>query len=76
MLTELLLGLGFNSLSMSSISLPVVRAEIANIHMATAKRFARKVLKMGSASEIQALLRERYETRGTLKHLKSPAVKT
>ncbi|MCH8204272.1 MAG: phosphoenolpyruvate--protein phosphotransferase [Candidatus Hydrogenedentes bacterium] len=75
-LTELLLGLGFNSLSMSSISLPVVRAEIANIHMATAKRLARKVLKMGSASEIQALLQERYTNRGTLKHLKSRAVKT
>jgi len=75
-LTELLLGLGFNSLSMSSISLPVVRAEIANIHMATAKRLARKVLKMGSASEIRALLQERYDTRGTLKHLKDRAVTT
>ncbi|MDK1020785.1 MAG: phosphoenolpyruvate--protein phosphotransferase [Candidatus Hydrogenedentes bacterium] len=70
-LTELLLGIGFASLSMSSISLPRVRAEIANIHLATAKRFARKVLKMSSASEIRALVEERYESRGTLKHLQT-----
>ncbi len=70
-LTELLLGMGFASLSMSSVSLPRVRAEIANIHLATAKRFARKVLKMSSTSEIQALLEERYEGRGTLKGLQA-----
>jgi len=75
-LTELLLGLGFNSLSMSSVSLPIVRAEIANIHLATAKRFASKVLEMTSASEIEKLLQERYDSRGTLKHLQSSVGKT
>lgn len=69
-ITELLLGLGFQSLSMSSVSMPAVRAEIANTHLATAKRLARKVLGMNSVSEIQALLHERYESRGTLKTLR------
>ena len=48
-----------------------MRAEIADIHRATAKRLARKVLKMSSASEIRALVEERYESRGTLKHLQT-----
>ena len=74
-LTELLLGLGFTNLSMSSISLPIVRAEIANIHLATAKRFARKVLGMASASEIKQELQKRYERRGTLKRYRKPAAK-
>ena len=71
--TELLLGLGFEALSMSSVSLPIVRAEIANIHLPTAKRLARKVMEMSSASEIEALLQERYKTRGTLEHLRKPS---
>lgn len=73
--TELLLGLGFESLSMSSVSLPIVRAEIMNIHLATAKRLARKVMDMKSASEIQKLLQERYTNRGTLEHLRKVAPK-
>ena len=71
-MTELLLGLGFDTLSMSSVSLPAVRAEIANIHLARAKRFARKVLSMSSAQEIRALLQKRYEDRGTVEQLRKP----
>ncbi len=67
MLTELLLGMGAQSLSMTGASLPMVRAEIANTKMPAAKRLARKVLDLGSASEIRALLQDRYEQRGTIK---------
>jgi phosphoenolpyruvate-protein phosphotransferase (PTS system enzyme I) len=67
MLTELLLGMGAQSLSMTGVSLPMVRAEIANTKMPTAKRLARKVLDLGSASEIKTLLEDRYEQRGTIK---------
>ncbi|PCJ59813.1 MAG: phosphoenolpyruvate--protein phosphotransferase, partial [Candidatus Hydrogenedentota bacterium] len=67
MLTELLLGMGAQSLSMSGGSLPMVRAEIANTKMPSAKRLARKVLDLGSASEIRSLLEDRHEQRGTIK---------
>jgi phosphotransferase system enzyme I (PtsI) len=72
-LTELLLGMGLNSLSMSSVSLPLVRAEIANTHMPTAKRFARKILGMGSVSEIRAEIDKRNARRDTINRLKRHA---
>ncbi|MDY0033785.1 MAG: phosphoenolpyruvate--protein phosphotransferase [FCB group bacterium] len=64
--TEILVGLGIDSLSMSAVSIPMVRAEIANIRMNVAKRFARRVLKMGSESAIKKLLYKRYKSRHTL----------
>ena len=67
LVTELLIGLGFDSLSMSSVSLPRVRAEIANTRLSSAKRFARKILSTGSASEIHSILLRRRESRGTMK---------
>lgn len=69
LLTELLLGLGFRSLSMSGVSLPLVRAEIANTHLPTAKRFARKVLGMSSVQEIKEALQGRCERRDTVSKL-------
>lgn len=66
MLTELLIGMGVTSLSMSSVNLPMVRAEIANTHLPTAKRLAKKVLDMGSVSEITLFLQERHMSRDTL----------
>ena len=65
-LTELLIGMGVTSLSMSSVNLPMVRAEIANTHLPSAKRLAKKVLDMGSVSEITQFLRERHISRDTL----------
>jgi phosphotransferase system enzyme I (PtsI) len=66
MLTELLLGLGARSLSMSSASLPMVRAEIANTKIPSAKSLVRKTMDIGSVSEINALLQNRAETRNTM----------
>ncbi len=70
-LTELLLGLGFRSLSMSSASLPAVRAEIANTHIPTAKRFAQKVMALETTEQIRDQIRQRYEQRDTLGRLRS-----
>ncbi len=64
--TEILAGIGVDSLSMSAVSIPMVRAEVANIRMRVAKRFARRVLKMGSESAIKKLLYKRYKSRHTL----------
>lgn len=63
LLTELLLGLGIESLSMSAVSLPQVRAEIVRTSLTKAKRLASRVLKLGSEAEIHALLQRRLEER-------------
>jgi phosphoenolpyruvate-protein phosphotransferase (PTS system enzyme I) len=63
--TEVLLGLGVDSLSMSAVSIPAVRAEIANIRLQLARRLARRVLAMGSATEIKKLLHKRFRSRRT-----------
>lgn len=70
MYTELLLGMGLRSFSMSAVSLPLVRAEIANTKLTMAKRFANKLLRMGSCSEISAALVQRYENRATRKRIR------
>lgn len=64
--TEVLIGLGVTSLSMSSVSLPQVRAEIAGIDYNEAKSLAVDIMKMGTAEEIKALLRERYLRRQSM----------
>jgi phosphotransferase system enzyme I (PtsI) len=69
-LTELLIGLGFRALSMSSSALPAVRAEIVNTHVATAKRFAKKLLTLSSSAEIRDLLAQRNTERDTLNCLR------
>jgi phosphotransferase system enzyme I (PtsI) len=67
--TEILVGLGVDSLSMSAVSIPTVRVEVANIRMRVAKRFARRVLKMGSESAVKKLLYKRYKSRHTISRL-------
>ena len=64
--TEVLLGLGVSSLSMSAVNLPVIRAEIAQTHMDDAHELGRQVLRLGTCSEIKALLRERFEKKGAM----------
>jgi phosphotransferase system enzyme I (PtsI) len=60
--TELLAGLGLNSLSMSSVLIPMVRAQVSTMRMSEARRFAKKVLALSSVDEIKNTLRERYDT--------------
>lgn len=61
--TEVLIGLGVTALSMSSVSLPLVRAEIASIDYQEARALGEQVMKLGSAEEIKALIGSRYRER-------------
>ncbi|HJP35063.1 MAG TPA: putative PEP-binding protein, partial [Gammaproteobacteria bacterium] len=69
--TETLIGMGFKSLSMSAVSLPRIRAEIANTKDLAAKRFANNLLRKGSAAEIIRLLTKRAKSRDTLRLYRS-----
>lgn len=64
--TEVLIGLGVTAFSMSSVALPQVRAEIAEIDYKEARSLAIEIMKMGTAEEIKTLLRERYLRRQSL----------
>jgi phosphoenolpyruvate-protein phosphotransferase (PTS system enzyme I) len=64
--TELLIGLGVDSLSMSAVAIPVIRAEIANTTTSSAQEFADMVLTLNSTNEIRAVLDERYAQRDTI----------
>lgn len=64
--TEVLIGLGVNSLSMSAVSLPHVRAEILHTDIQEANALAKRVLKLATAAEVKTLLRERFERKGSL----------
>lgn len=61
--TEALIGLGVTCLSMSAVSLPPVRAEIAEINFGEAQELATRLLKMGTAAEIKSEIRQRFEKR-------------
>lgn len=68
MYTEVLIGLGVTSLSMSSVSLPQVRAEISEIDSGEARALVEQIMTLGTASEIRALLAARYVERGSAEH--------
>ena len=61
--TEALIGLGVTSLSMSAVSLPLVRAEIGEIDFGEAQELASHLLRLGTAAEIKTEIRTRYEKR-------------
>ena len=64
--TELLLGLGVDSLSMSAVGIPAVRAEIANTKLATAKAFANRILRLSTAAAVRSSLQRRFERRNAI----------
>lgn len=65
--TELLLGLGVDSLSMSPVAIPLVRNEIAHVRLSSARRFAKKVMAVGSIAQVKAMMYNRFKDRQTLK---------
>jgi len=71
--TEVLLGLGVTALSMSSVSLPLVRAEVSEIDSGEAHQLAEQVLKLATAGEIKALLKTRFRERRSAEHYISRA---
>ncbi|MCC6488917.1 MAG: phosphoenolpyruvate--protein phosphotransferase [Candidatus Hydrogenedentes bacterium] len=66
MFSEVLVGLGISSLSMSAVAIPVVRSQVANIRYSLARRFASRILNMGSVAEVREALQRRYAQRGQL----------
>ena len=64
--TELLIGLGIDSLSMSAVAVPAIRAEVNNTDLGKATGFAEHILSMNSVSEIRAHLARRYRERDSL----------
>jgi phosphotransferase system enzyme I (PtsI) len=57
--TPLLLGLGLDEFSMSPIVIPEVKKVIRSLTIKEAKELSRKALKLSTAQEIEALLKER-----------------
>jgi len=66
---ELLVGLGVDELSMSSVAIPLVRAEINEIRMTGAKRFARRLLNVETSAEVRAQLLKRFRARRSVQAL-------
>jgi phosphotransferase system enzyme I (PtsI) len=64
--TELLIGLGVTTLSMSAVAIPAVRAEIASVRYSQARRFAARIMRMGSVAEIRETLHTRYAQRRSM----------
>lgn len=64
--SEVLIGFGVTSLSMSSVAIPEVRAEISKIRYSLARRFALKTLRMGSGAEIRETMLQRRKQRRAL----------
>lgn len=64
--TELLLGLGVDSLSMSAVAIPSVHAEIANTRMSSARTFARHVLTSKTVEDVRTALEKRFQRKGAL----------
>jgi len=64
--TELLIGLGIDSLSMSAVAIPAIHAEVADTRLKAAKRFANRVLAGTTVSEVRAMIEQRYKKKGAL----------
>ncbi len=64
--TLLLVGLGFDELSLSPLFIPVVRKALREVDYQTARQVAREVLQMGSVQEIKGYLVERYRDLGLI----------
>ena len=64
--SEALIGFGITSLSMSSVAIPAVRAEISHIRYSLAKRFALRAVRMGTGAEILDAMQRRSKQRSAL----------
>ncbi len=64
--TLLLVGIGFDELSLSPLFIPVVRKALREVDYQTARQVAREVLQMGSVQEIKGYLVERYRDLGLI----------
>jgi phosphotransferase system enzyme I (PtsP) len=67
MATLLLLGMGFDQLSLSPVFIPVVRKLIREVDYETARAIARNILQMSTVKEIKGYLVERYRELGLIR---------
>jgi phosphotransferase system enzyme I (PtsI) len=63
LLIPLLVGLGLRTLSMAPTSIPTVKAMVRTIDSGEARRLAAQALEMGTAREIEDLVRDHVESR-------------
>lgn len=61
--SEVLIGFGVTSLSMSSVAIPAVRAEVSQIRLSLAKRFALRAVRMTTGAEIADSMQRRTKQR-------------
>lgn len=61
--TEFLIGIGIDNLSMSSVSIPQIRALITKINYAEAVRFSEEILQCSSSKEVRHILKDRIRTK-------------
>jgi phosphotransferase system, enzyme I, PtsP len=64
--TLLLVGMGFDELSLSPLFIPVVRKLVREVDYQTARLIAREILQMASVQEIKGYLVERYRDLGLI----------
>jgi phosphotransferase system enzyme I (PtsP) len=62
----LLVGIGFDDLSLSPLFIPVVRKALREVDYQSARQVAREVLQMGTVQEIKGYLIERYRSLGLI----------
>jgi len=64
--TEILLGLGVTSLSMSTGAIPLVRAEVTQTKLKNARELAAQALGLESVLDVRSLLEKRYESKSAV----------
>ena len=64
--TEVLVGLGMSSLSMSMVAIPQVRAELMSFRFPEAEETAAKTTQMGLVEDVRGYLQQRHEGRHAL----------
>jgi phosphotransferase system enzyme I (PtsI) len=62
--TELLLGLGIRSLSMSAVAIPLVRAEVCQTDLQQAVAWTEEVFELSTVEEVKTQLKERVAAKG------------
>ncbi len=63
MAVPVLLGIGVHELSVEPTAVPEIKEAIARVDLATARRLANEALTMGTAGEVEALVRARFGQR-------------
>jgi signal transduction protein with GAF and PtsI domain len=58
--SDLLLGVGVHELSVEPTAVPEIKEAISRVDLAAAQEMAREALTLGTATEVEALVRARF----------------